>query len=380
MAQSSAENESGAEKTEQPTPRRLEQAREQGNWPRSRELATAAVFSSGIVALYALSGNLARAALQWMRTALSPEPNLVSQSALLPGHFAHLFMHLLLAVIPLLAVCAVACFLAPLLMGGLHFSAQSLRLDVSRLNPIAGCKRLYGSQTLIELLRSLLRTVLVAGAAAFCLWHAQDRLRALLRHPLETAISEGLSLTLHLLLATAAALALLAAIDVPWQRFQFRRKLMMSREEVRRELKESEGSPEIRQRIRQIQLQISQRRMMEAVPSADVVIVNPQHYAVALKYDGSTMNAPQLVARGVDEMALRIRQSAQQHHVAVLAAPPLARALYREAQLGKEIPVRLYAAVAQVLSWVYQLRDWRSGPLPPLPSITITEFDPEETA
>jgi len=373
MSEQSSENEAAGEKTEQPTARRLQQAREQGNGPRSRELATAAVFSAGVLAVGALSGPLGHGTLHWMRAALSPDKKLFSQADLLANHFAHLLLRLFQVISPLLLVCMLACFLAPLLMGGLHFSTQGLSPNLNRLNPISGWKRLYGSHALAELLRSLLRTVLLGTAAALCLWQGQNNLRALLRFPLETAIGSGLALTLRLLLACALALVLLAAIDVPWQRFIFRRKLMMSRDELRRELKESEGSPEMRARIRQLQMQLAQRRMIEAIPSADVVIVNPQHYAVALKYEGQRMNAPVLVARGVDEMALRIRQVAQSHQVSIVSAPPLARALYREGQLGKEIPVRLYAAVAQVLSWVYQVRHWRAGPLPPLPVIHVEE-------
>jgi len=376
MSEHHSENEATGEKTEQPTVRRLQQAREQGNWPRSRELATAAVFSAGVLAVLAFSGPLAHGALYWMRAALSPDKKLFSQADLLVGHFAHLLLRLFQVISPLLLACVLACFLAPLLMGGLHFSTSALTPNLSQLNPVHGLKRLYGNQALAELLRSLLRTILLGTAAALCLWQAHASLRALLRFPLETAISDGLALTLRLLLASAGALAMLAAIDVPWQRFVFRRKLMMTRDELRRELKESEGSPEMRQRIRQLQMQLAQRRMMEAVPGADVVIVNPQHYAVALKYEGQRMNAPILIARGVDEMAQRIRQVAQSHQVSIVSAPPLARALYREGQLGKEIPVRLYAAVAQVLSWVYQVRHWRDGPLPPLPAIELEEQAP----
>ena len=167
---------------------------------------------------------------------------------------------------------------------------------------------------------------------------------------------------------------LLAAIDAPYQRWNWMRKLKMTREELRREMKESEGSPEVKGRIRQLQQQMANRRMMEAVPTADVVVVNPTHYAVALKYEGGAMNAPTVVALGVDETALRIREVADGNKVAIVSAPPLARALYREGQLGKEIPVRLYSAVAQVLSYVYQLRAWRTGPMPDAPHIQVDEF------
>jgi len=175
---------------------------------------------------------------------------------------------------------------------------------------------------------------------------------------------------------TPVAMLLLAAIDAPYQRWNWMRKLKMTREELRREMKESEGSPEVKGRIRQMQHQMANRRMMEAVPTADVVLVNPTHYAVALKYEGGKMGAPTVVALGVDETALHIRKIAEGNKVAIVSAPPLARALYREGELGKEIPVRLYSAVAQVLSYVYQLRSWRGGPMPAQPYVDVAEHPP----
>src|SRR5690606_25736793 len=189
------------------------------------------------------------------------------------------------------------------------------------------------------------------------------------------AARTGLGFAGRLIGAAAVALLLLAAADAPYQKWNWTRKLKMTRQEVREEMKETDGNPQVKGKIRQMQYQMSQRRMMEAVPTADVVVVNPTHYAVALKYDGGTMRAPTVVAKGVDEVALRIREVAARHRVALVSAPPLARALYREGQLGKEIPVRLYAAVAQVLSYVYQLRAWRAGTLRAHPELGRVEVD-----
>ncbi len=369
-----AENEDGTEKTEQPTAKRLREASEKGNIPRSRELATAAVFGAGVVAVTTLSGTIGSGARSWMRAALSPDPGLLEEPGALLGHTGLLLLKLMVAVSPLLLVCLLASFVSPLLMGGLRFSNKALIPDLKRMNPLSGLKRIYGPESLPELLKSLLRIAFVGTATGMAIWHGMDGLRDLLRQPLERAILDGFGFTLRLLLAAAAAMALLAAIDAPYQKWNWLRKLKMTREEVKREMKESEGSPEVKGRIRQMQMQLSQRRMMEAVPTADVVVVNPTHYAVALKYEAGRMNAPTVVARGVDEVALRIRQVADGNRVAIVSAPPLARALYRESQLGKEIPVRLYSAVAQVLSYVYQLRAWRSGPMPPQPAIDIDEF------
>ncbi|WP_028917058.1 flagellar biosynthesis protein FlhB [Pseudoxanthomonas sp. J35] len=372
-----AENEDGQERTEQPTEKRLREARERGDIPRSRELATAAVFGAGVLALVAAGPMLGRHALGWMRQALSPDPMLREAPERLLAHTGTLTLGLLAVAAPLLAVCLAAAFAGPLAMGGLRMASKGLVPDLKRLDPLAGLKRIYGPEGLAELAKSLLRVALVGAAAGLALLHGLDVLRAMPGQGLEAAARTGLRFAGSLLLATAAALLLLAAMDAPYQKWNWLRKLKMTRQELREELKETEGRPEVKGRIRQLQLQLSQRRMMEAVPTADVIVVNPTHYAVALKYDGGAMRAPTVVAKGVDEVALRIRELAERHRVAVVSAPPLARALYREGQLGQEIPVRLYAAVAQVLSYVYQLRAWRTGAVrahPQLGPVAVDEF------
>ncbi|WP_024890280.1 flagellar biosynthesis protein FlhB [Luteimonas huabeiensis] len=371
-----AENEDGQEKTEQPSEKRLREAREQGNVARSRELSTVAVFGACVAALLALGGGLSARALDWMRQALSPDRALLDAPHLLLGHMGGLMLGFAWILAPLLLVALLACFVAPALMGGFNVSSKGLVPDLKRLDPLAGLKRIYGPEGLAELLKSLLRVALVGAAAALCLWPRLPALRAMLQQPLEHAARDGLRFALWVLMATAAALALLALLDAPYQKWNWRRKLKMTRQELREELKESEGRPEVKGRIRQLQMQMSQRRMMEAVPTADAIVVNPTHYAVALRYDGGRMRAPRVVAKGVDEVALRIREIGQAHRVALVSAPPLARVLYREAEIGQEIPVKLYAAVAQVLSYVYQLRAWRPGTPPPaLDAIEIDEGD-----
>jgi flagellar biosynthetic protein FlhB len=375
-----SDNDQSGEKTEQPTPKRLDDARKEGNIPRSRELSTAAVYGACVLAMMAFSGMLARGGLQWMKQALQPDPGLLQQPDELFGHAGQLLLAGMLVISPLLAIGLLASFVSPVLMGGLHWTNKSLVPKLDRMSPLAGIKRLYGGEAVAEFAKSLLRVLFVGAAGTLVMVSSMPLLRGLLHKPLETAIADGLQFALRLMLATAAAFFLLAVLDAPYQRWNWLRKLKMTREELKREHKESEGSPEVKGRIRQMQMQMSQRRMMQDVPTADVIVVNPTHYAVALKYQGDNMNAPVVVARGVDEVALRIRALAQQHRVAVVSAPPLARALYREGQLGKEIPVRLYSAVAQVLSYVYQLNDWRQGPAPVLPALQVQEFDPEARA
>lgn len=370
-----AEQDESGERTELPTEKRLRDAREQGNIPRSRELATAAVFGAGVLTVIAMAPSLGRNTLGWMKIALSPEPGLMRQPDQLFGYTGLLLLKLLAVVAPVALVCILAGVAGPALMGGLRFSQKSLMPDFTRLSPMAGIKRLYGAESVAELLRSLLRVALIGGAATICIKLGLNPLRELLTMPLEQAIRSGLGFTSTLLLATTGALILLAAIDAPYQKWNWMRKLKMTRQELREEMKESEGSPEVKGRIRQMQHQMSQRRMMEDVPKADVIVVNPTHYAVALKYESGQMGAPTVVAKGVDELAMRIREIADDHRIAIVSAPPLARALYREGQIGREIPVRLYAAVAQILSYVYQLRAWRVGqaPLPDLPAVDIEE-------
>jgi flagellar biosynthetic protein FlhB len=375
-----SDNDQSGEKTEQPTPKRLDDARKEGNIPRSRELSTAAVYGACVLAMMAFSGMLARGGLQWMKQALQPDPGLLQQPDELFGHAGQLLLAGMLVISPLLAIGLLASFVSPVLMGGLQWTNKSLVPKLDRMSPLAGIKRLYGGEAVAEFAKSLLRVLFVGAAGTLVMVSSMPLLRGLLHKPLETAIADGLQFALRLMLATAAAFFLLAVLDAPYQRWNWLRKLKMTREELKREHKESEGSPEVKGRIRQMQMQMSQRRMMQDVPTADVIVVNPTHYAVALKYQGDNMNAPVVVARGVDEVALRIRALAQQHRVAVVSAPPLARALYREGQLGKEIPVRLYSAVAQVLSYVYQLNDWRQGPAPVLPALQVQEFDPEARA
>ena len=352
---------SGQDRTEEPTEKRLREAREKGDVPRSRELANLAVLGMTALAMLAMASSIGRAAQGWLRGALSFEPGLLGNPDQLAGHFARLLAGLMVPFLPVLGVALLACLVSPAVMGGLRWANKSLQPDFKRLNPASGLKRIYGKEGFAELLRSLLRVVLVAGVGALVISGAMSKLLAIPRMSLEGAIGTGLDVAAMTLVSIVGSLALLAAIDVPWQKFQHRSKLKMTKQEVRDELKQTEGNPELKARMRQVARQMSQRRMMEAVPTADVVVMNPTHYAVALKYDSGTMRAPRVVAKGVDEMALRIRELATSHRVAVVEAPPLARALYRQAQVDQEIPVKLYAAVAQVLSYVYQLRHWSPG-------------------
>jgi flagellar biosynthesis protein FlhB len=360
------------DRTEQPTEKRLREAREKGQVPRSRELANVAVLGCAVLALKATGGGVGAASRDWMRGALTLDPALLDAPDRLLPHAASLVAGLVLPLLPLLLTALLACALAPMAMGGLRFAGKSLKPDFARLSPAKGLARMYGAESLAELLRSLLRVALIGGVGAWMVWRSFATLLSMPQASLEAAVAGGVDLALTALLAMVGSLALLAAIDVPWQHYQHRSKLKMTKQELRDEFKQVEGNPELKARVRQVQRQMSQRRMMEAVPTADVVVMNPTHYAVAMKYQPG-MRAPKVVAKGVDEMALAIRAMAEQHRVAVVEAPPLARALYRQSQVDQEIPVKLYAAVAQVLSYVYQLRAWvpGRGPMPALATVDV---------
>ncbi len=369
-----AESESGQEKTEQPSAKRLKDAREKGDQPRSPDLATAAVFLAAVAGIMAFGGWMAGQSLDWMRQQLEDAGQapglglaLVDRAGLAAGE-------LILYATPIIAVCLLACAVAPAAMGA-GFSMQALAPTAERLSPLAGLKRIWGVQALGEFVKAILRVVLL-GVVAFVWFLAhEDDVLALIGQPVATAAPLGFDLVIGLLLAMGGVLVLMAAVDVPFQWWSWKRRLKMTRQELLEEMKEMEGRPEVKGQIRRMQHQLASRRMMEAVPNADVIVVNPTHYAVALKYDSAKSRAPVVVAKGVDEVALAIRKVADAHRVPIVSAPPLARVLHAQVDLDREIPVKLYQAVAQVLSYVYQLKVWtpRRGAYPTLPDFDDLE-------
>lgn len=373
-----AEGNDGQDKTEQPTEKRLRESREQGQVPRSRELATAAVFGSGVLTLMALGGHIGTQVAGWLANAIGRIGQRVGDVRQLPAHFFDLLGSLLLIALPIALAALAACFLGPALLGGFNWSNKALVPDPSKMDPIKGLKRIYGKEGLAEFVRSLLRVAVIGGLGSYAIIGIAPGLLTLMHQPLQGAVADGFSMALQILVAMAAGLLLIAAIDAPWQLWSNRQKLLMSRQELRDEMKESEGSPEVKGKIRRLQHEMAQRRMMEDVPRADAIIVNPTHFAVALRYDAPSMRAPVVVAKGVDLIAQTIRTVGERHRVPIISSPALARSLYRQVQIGREIPVDLYAAVAQVLTYVHQLRRWHrhGGRYPDLPPIDVP--DPSE--
>ena len=359
------------DKTEQPTQKRLDDARSEGRIPRSRDLTAAAVMITAGIALKMIGDSAGSQLGHMMRAGLSIPREKLMDERLLAGAFGDLALMALYAVAPLLGLTMVAAIGAPMVLGGWSFSAKALSPDFSRLNPVSGVARMFSIRSWVELAKSLAKFAIVGGAGTLVLWLNMDALLGLGREPVHAAIGHAMSITGAALIALTCALVLIAAVDVPFQLWDYNREMRMTREEIRQEHKESEGSPEVRGRIRALQREMAERRMMNDVPTADVIVVNPTHYAVALRYDDSTMRAPQVVAKGVDLMAARIREVASDHKVPIFEAPPLARALHRSVEIGDEIPAELYVAVAQVLTYIFQLRAAQRDHqgLPALPKI-----------
>jgi flagellar biosynthetic protein FlhB len=229
-----------------------------------------------------------------------------------------------------------------------------------------GLGRMFSTHGLVELVKASLKAVLVAGVGVWVVWRERDHLFGLMHQPLASSMDDFASLVLLSALLIVASLALIAAIDVPFQLWEYHRRLRMTKEEVRQEMKEQEGDPQIKARIRAAQREMSRRRMMSNVPTADVVVTNPTHYAVALKYDPEKAGAPVVVAKGRDAVAMKIRELARDNNVPILEAPPLARALHAHCELDQMIPAALYTTVAEVMAWVMQLNHWvAEGGLPP---------------
>ncbi|AEB57896.1 flagellar biosynthesis protein FlhB [Ectopseudomonas mendocina] len=368
-----AESESGADKSEEPTGKRLEESRKKGQIARSKELNTLAVTLTGTVALIIFGAYMGNVLMDIMRGNFSlPREVLMSERSMALYLLAS-GKEALLAVQPFLLALLIASVAGPIALGGWLFSAEALQPKASRMNPLAGLKRMFSVQALVELVKALAKFLVILAVALVVLAIDQDDLLAIANEPVEPAILHSLRVVGWSAFWLSCGLILIAAVDVPFQLWSHKQKLMMTKQEVRDEYKDTEGKPEVKGRIRQLQREMAERRMMQAVPQADVVITNPTHFAVALKYDPEKGGAPMLLAKGGDFLALKIREIAQEHQVMVLESPALARAVYYSTELDQEIPAGLYLAVAQVLAYVYQLRQYkagkgkRPGPLPDLP-------------
>jgi flagellar biosynthetic protein FlhB len=374
----------GLERTEPASVRRREQAREEGQVASSRELSTLVLLLAGGGGLWFMGAGLTDRLSGLMRHGMQLDRALAFDTDLMLLRLKDSSVDVLLAFSPLLLLLVLAGIASALLLNGWLFSFKPLLPDWGRIDPLKGLARILSWHGVIEMLKAIAKTVVVGGVAAWVIWSNSGEVLSLAAEPL----GAGMAHLVHLLgsgfLIMAASMALVVAVDIPVQIWDHERKLRMTREEVRQENKETEGDPQVKAHIRSQQREMARRRMMAEIPKADVVVTNPTHYAVALRYQDGEMRAPRVVAKGAHLLAAHIRELAEQHQVPILEAPPLARALYRHADLGDEIPAALYTAVAEVLAYVYQLRRQREdgGPMPQRPELLPlpTGLDPGASA
>ena len=361
-----------AEKTEEPTSRRLEKARSEGQLARSIELPVAAM-SLGAVGFFSLMGGwLFNGMSQLFVSQLEFDRKITDKAELLPGLFAQAIVDAFLLILPIMLMMYFIAIVSTVLSGGMVFSMGMLAPKFSKLNPLSGLQRIFGTKALIELGKAIVKFVVVGGILLLQVSNHMDELLNLANMDLNQAMAISGKLIVDACFWLAMGLVLIALADVPIQQYQVHKKLMMSRQEVRDEMKDSEGRPEVKQKIKQRQREMANNKMMAKVKDADVVITNPQHFAVALAYDPNGEGAPILLAKGSDEMARRIREEAQAHAVELFPAPELARALYFTTQVDEPIPEGLYHAVAQVIAYVFSLNQSYAageGVLKPVPVV-----------
>jgi flagellar biosynthetic protein FlhB len=364
-----AESPSGQEKTEQPTAKRLEDAKRKGQVARSRELNTLAITLLGVVILVVMSGYLGGELKQVMTHGLDIERREIFDSNSLIRHLSEAVQSSLLALAPFFFAMMVVAIASSVVLGGFSISNEALAPKLSKLNPLKGLQRIFSLKGLMEMVKSLAKFVLIGGVTALLLWYTLGDYLLLHEMELQEAVLHMGSLIGWSVILIASTLILVAAIDVPFQLWDHKRQLKMTRQEVRDELKETDGRPEVKSRIRQLQHELAQRRMMEEVPKADVIVTNPSHYAIALRYDPDRMQAPKLVAKGADLVALNIRRVGEAAGVPVVQSAVLARAIYFHTELDEYIPVGLYLAVAKLLAYVFQLKVYQTdgGDRPEVP-------------
>lgn len=353
------------DKTEEPTARKLSKAREEGQVARSTELPAAAVTIAALGMLYLTGGPLVAKLAEAFASGFHFDRKLVRSPNLLPAMFGHELFEAFLLIAPLLALTVVVAIAASGATGGFLFSTKAVQPKPDKLNPLNGIKRMFGTRAWVELGKALLKFTLVAGVVAFVLYDNVTTLNGIGRMAFEPAMAVAGRLLAKSALIMACSLIVIAMIDVPFQRWQFMKQMRMSKQEIKDEMKDMEGRPEVKAQIRRRQREMANGRMIDRVKEADVVITNPEHFAVALSYDPNGDSAPILLAKGADAIATRIRDEASKHGIEIFSAPPLARALYFTTELEHPVPEDLYYAVAQVIAYVFNLASVRPG-APPL--------------
>ncbi|WP_269620496.1 flagellar biosynthesis protein FlhB [Zhongshania sp. BJYM1] len=367
-----AENEDGQERTEEASAKKLADAKKKGQVTRSKELTTMMVTVGGAAMLVFTGGELAMALKNLLAHSLSSEFLLVENESLIVSRLYTTLVTGLMTIWPLLAIALVAVIVSSTILGGWTFS---LSVKMERLDPIKGIAKVFSLRSLGELGKAIMKMVFIGVAAVWLLSGMTDDILALGMQSPKDAIGNSASMLVWFFFVVSLPLVAIAAIDVPWQIWNFNKELKMTRQEVRDEHKESDGRPEVKAKLREMQQAAANNRMMEKVPTADVIITNPTHFAVALKYDEARMAAPMLLAKGADNIAAKIRELANEHDIPIVESPRLARAIFATTDLDSEIPGGLYLAVAQILTYVYQLRSWETmgGDYPDAPEPDVAD-------
>ncbi len=369
------ENDNSQEKTEEPTPRRLEKAREEGQVPRSKELNTAAVLIMGTGGLLIFGAQIGNALRDIMYSSFSLPREAIFDSKQMALYLGNAAADAAEALAPIMILLFLASIIGSIALGGWLLSAKAAAPKFSRLNPIKGLQRMFSLKALMELAKAIAKVSVVMFFAVLLLQMQTPELLGLGAEGVVPAMAHATDILAWSFFLLSCTMIVIVLVDVPFQIYDHQKNLKMTKQEIKDEYKDTEGKPEVKSRIRQLQREMSQRRMMQDVPQADVVITNPEHYSVALRYDPKKDQAPLLLAKGGDQLALKIREIAKEHGVEIVAAPPLARSVYYHSEVGEEIPAGLYMAVAQILAYVFQLKQFRRrvSPRPSMPDFPIPD-------
>lgn len=352
---------SDQEKTEEPTAKRLDDARKKGQIARSKELGTTGVLVASAASLLIFGGDLGVALMDVMTQQFSLDRDDAFDTTKMFGVFGSILGHIAMPIIGIFAVVLVAAFVANSLLGGINFSWQAMAPKPSKMSPLKGFKRMFGPQAAMELFKSVLKVAVVAGVSIWLINIFINDILFLSMQDLPNNTYDATELLGWIFMGLCCSTIVISIVDVPFQKWNHTKQLKMTKQEIKDEYKNTEGNPEIKGRIRQQQREISQRKMMSEVPNADVVVTNPTHYSVAIKYDTNKSNAPYVVAKGADTIAMHIRKIAKEKDVPIIETPLLTRSIYYTTDINQEIPEQLFIAVAQVLAFVYQQEQHAKG-------------------
>lgn len=368
-------NDSSQEKTEEPTPRRIEKAKEEGQVARSKELNTAALLIVGTGGLLIFGSSIGKSMTDVMKQSFEIPREVMYDSHQMGIYLLNATYEAMAVMMPLMFMLFVAAIVGSIALGGWLVSGKAVSPQFSRMNPLKGLKRMFSLKSLVELAKAVAKVSVVLFFAVLLLNHYTEELLGVANQATVLAMIHATDILGWSFFFLSCTMIVIAAVDVPFQIYEHTKNLKMTKQEVKDEYKDTEGKPEVKGKIRQLQREMSQRRMMQDVPEADVVITNPSHYSVALRYKPERDDAPILLAKGNDEVAMKIREIAREHGVELVAAPPLARSIYYNTKIGEEVPSGLYIAVAQVLAYVFQIKQFRRRvrPRPNMPDFPIPD-------